>query len=240
MTLNGSLVPRSTQDRADRELAFRFAPYIFFADEEPFLPLLVGYTIFREEAQSLSFPKRRIERQHLPAWESVIEYAVWMDWDIGHLYELEHTWSYVGPNGDLVFSEGSWHGGWSPMTLDDDTMPCEGPHPIVYAQPGKHAFAPSPDWFVEIKENVIEATTLKAGEDGVLVQAMYGGRIQKTPRDDELAAAYCRRRIFTPSMKFTQRVDISREMLVPWETMFEWIPLRVNWWMEQLRSGAVS
>src|SRR5512147_2213367 len=131
MTLDGSRVPQSTQDRADRKLAFRYAPHIFFVDEEPFLPLVVGYTIFRDEAQSLSFPKRRIERQRLPEWESVIEYAVWMDWDIGHLYELEHTWSYVGANGELVWSEGSWHGGWSPMTLDDDSIPCEGTHPIV-------------------------------------------------------------------------------------------------------------
>jgi hypothetical protein len=37
-------------------------------------------------------------------------------------------------------------------------------------------------------------------------------------------------------MKFTQRVAIQRELLVPWPQLDKWIPARVNWWLEQLRA----
>jgi putative hydrolase of the HAD superfamily len=95
---NFNSLDRTIGSDADYQLALRHAPYIRFDDREPFLPSVVGYTIFRESGASASFPRQI----HLDAEvATVIEYAIWWDWDIGHLYELEHVWVYVNP-----------HGGW--------------------------------------------------------------------------------------------------------------------------------
>ena len=76
----------------DRALALQFAPMLRMDANEPLVPIALGYTVFREDRDSPSFP-RRIELP--PACEFAIEYAIWWDWDIEHLYELEHVWVYV-------------------------------------------------------------------------------------------------------------------------------------------------
>ena len=47
-----------SQNEPNRALAARYAPVICFDAQEPFLPLAVGYTIFREDGDSPSFPRR--------------------------------------------------------------------------------------------------------------------------------------------------------------------------------------
>jgi hypothetical protein len=232
--IDGEHLP-AAPDAPDLNLAADYAPHIFVADDEPFLPLVAGYTIFHDEADSPSF-RRRIERAGLPAWTTCIEYAIWWDWDIGHLYELEHIWSYVGADGGLVWAEGSMHGWQNALTLDDETIPHHGTHPVAYAQPGKHAFAPSLDWFQEIWDTVLEDAGPKAGEGRVLVKDMYEDVITKTRDDDARVSAYLRRLAFTPALRFTRCCEISRDMLVPWPVLDAWIPARVNWWIAQLRS----
>jgi len=236
MKIDGSRLPVARGDPAGRQLAATYAPQIIFADDEPFLPLVVGYTIFHDEAESPSFP-RQIERAGLPAWATAIEYAIWWDWDIGHLYELEHVWSYVDPAGELVWAEGSWHGWQNAMVLEDGTFPHTGTHPLVYSQPGKHAFAPTPDWYTLILEDAVSEAGPKAGKDGVLVKAVYREQIQKTPEDDARVAAYLKQLAFTPSFRFTRPFTITPQMLVPWPVLNAWIPARVNWWLERLRRG---
>jgi hypothetical protein len=36
-----------------------------------------------------------------------IEYAIWWDWDIGHLYELEHVWVYLDADRQVIRGEAS-------------------------------------------------------------------------------------------------------------------------------------
>ena len=72
---------------------------------EPFLPLAAGYTLFRQSGPSPSFRQGfavdLAPPGHPPA-RLAIEYAIWWDWDIGHLYELEHVWVYVDEGGRVV------------------------------------------------------------------------------------------------------------------------------------------
>ncbi len=124
---------------ADHQLALQHAPYIRFDDREPFLPSVVGYTIFHEPGVSPSFPRQISLNSDVT---TVIEYAIWWDWDIGHLYELEHVWVFINQNGELVRGEASWHGGCRNMSLALDAD-----HVTLYSEPGKHAFAPTLDWF---------------------------------------------------------------------------------------------
>lgn len=51
-------LPSSAQDDEERALAAKYAPVIRFDAREPFLPLAAGYTIFRADADSPSFPRR--------------------------------------------------------------------------------------------------------------------------------------------------------------------------------------
>ena len=84
----------------DLDLARRHAPILLFDAREPFLPSAAGYTVFHTaDAASSSFPRYvRIEAPAVLA----IEYALWWDWDIQHLYELEHVWVMLDAAGTVV------------------------------------------------------------------------------------------------------------------------------------------
>jgi HAD superfamily hydrolase (TIGR01549 family) len=233
----GASLPAVAQDSADLDLAARYAPIILLDEAEPFPPVAVGYTIFRQPAASPSFP-RRLERAvgDVPPWATAIEYAVWSDWDIGHLYELEHVWTYVGADGNVVWVEASWHGWQNAMTLADGSLPLENTHPLLYAQPGKHAFAPTPAWYEEIKDKAVEECGPTAGKDGLLVASLFAGQLPKSPEAAALAARYLRARAFTPTFRFNRRFAISADILLPWPALAAWIPQRIAWWLEQLRN----
>jgi len=147
---------------ADWQLATRYAPIIKFDAREPFLPAAVGYTIFRADAPSPSFP-RQIELGNAAL---AIEYAVWWDWDIQHLYELEHVWVYLDEAGQVIRAEASWHGGYSEMTVDD-TLPLTGDKLTIFSESGKHAFAPSQGRLNARADKTKKACTRYAGTGGV-------------------------------------------------------------------------
>src|SRR5215207_3693683 len=123
-------------------LAARYAPLIRFDQREPFLPLAAGYTLFPADAPSPSFPRHvTLSAPDRRSAHLAIEYAIWWDWDIQHLYELEHVWVYLDASGQLIHAEASWHGGFQAMRYDA-VVPREGEHVLICSEPGKHAFAP--------------------------------------------------------------------------------------------------
>ena len=69
----------------EHKLAAHYAPFLKFDQREPFLPLTAGYSVILQCGPSPSFP-RTIEVE--PGGQ-VVEYAIWWDWDIVHLYELK-------------------------------------------------------------------------------------------------------------------------------------------------------
>ncbi len=220
------------QAAADHQLAARYAPILQFDALEPFLPSIVGYTIFRESQPSASFP-RQIE---LGASETAvcIEYAIWWDWDIQHLYELEHVWVYLDGNGRVVHAEASWHGGYHDMTVDG-VLPMTGEHLTLFAESGKHAFAPSRSWLEKCANTTQKACTRYAGVGGVWITPLFEDIIQtKAPLADRLVHTYLERLAFEPSLNFDQTFAISSEMLIPWAALFDWIPQRVAWWVAEL------
>ena len=133
-TLKGE--PRSTEEHA---LALRHAPLLRMDLREPFSPSAFGYTVFREDVDSPSFP-RRITLP--PGAASAVEYAIWWDWDIGHLYELEHVWVYLAADGQVIAAEASWHGEWNPMRTAAGAPPLQDGRVVLHSEPGKHAFSP--------------------------------------------------------------------------------------------------
>jgi len=226
------------QDESLRALAARYAPIICFDAHEPFLPLAVGYTILWKDDTSPSFPRRiELAPPGKPAAAFAIEYAIWWDWDISHLYELEHVWVFVDKDGRVVRGEASWHGGYHDMAVKE-RLPLEGERMVILAQPGKHAFAPSRDWFStpERQRAIRNLTTRWAGAGGVLVTPLFEGKIvSRTPYANSLVHTYLERRAFEPTWDFSRRFVIGEELLVPWPALQAWIPERVAWWVAELK-----
>jgi glycerophosphoryl diester phosphodiesterase len=225
------------QDEKERALVARYAPIIRFDDREPFLPLAAGYTVFRGTGPSPSYTKGRevdlAPEEHPPA-SLAIEYAIWWDWDIGHLYELEHVWVFVDEDGHVVRGEASWHGDYNDMRLDGQ-LDLEGDRLAVYSEPGKHAFAPTPQWFEEQWQGRKRTSSgFMAGVGGVLVASYFEGQIQKTPLNDRLVHTYLARQAFEPSWQFDKRFRFTPQMMVPWPALRAWIPIRVNGWLYRL------
>jgi glycerophosphoryl diester phosphodiesterase len=136
----------------------------------------------------------------------------------------------------VVRGEASWHGDYHDMrhqgnlALVDDRL-------VVYSEPGKHAFAPTPEWFIKRREERVRSeTSALAGCGGVLVARYFEGMIPKGPLEDLLVRSYLSQRAFEPSLDFSRTFEFSPDMLVPWPALLEWIPTRVNAWLDRLRA----
>ncbi|MGB9682521.1 MAG: hypothetical protein ACP5RW_00560 [bacterium] len=202
------------------ELCLKYAPIIMFDEKEPFLPIKVGYTIFSRNSKSSSFPREIIlDEKEVYA----IEYAIYWDWDIEHLYELEHSWVYVGEDNNIRRVEASWHGGYHLM----DNVEMRNGHPVIYSQPGKHAFAPTPSWF-EPRERFIPSCSIHAGIGGLLVTDIFKGRLEKTLDKDELVLNYLSRYAFIPTFNFRKEFRFTKELFLSWDELYVWIPKRIE------------
>ena len=225
---------RAPQIDADHALARRYAPLIRFDQNEPFFPSAVGYSVFRADAPSASFPRDIALAADIAF---AIEYAIWWDWDIGHLYELEHIWVYVDKAGALADAEASWHGSFHKMRDENGRLPLEDGRLALYSEPGKHAFAPSPRRLLERKAKTIASCGSHAGAMGVHVTPLFAGIIRDdTPINDRLVHTWLERQRFVPAFAFSQTFDLRRADLVPWSNLFNWIPARVARWTEHLRA----
>jgi glycerophosphoryl diester phosphodiesterase len=226
-----------SQDGSERTLAARYAPVLSFDAREPFLPLATGYTVFRHSGPSPSFRQGftvDLMPQGQPPACFAIEYAIWWDWDIGHLYELEHVWVYVDDVGHVVRCEASWHGGYHDLRHEGQ-LALEGDHVMVYSEPGKHAFAPTPDWFRERRKKLKRSETSElAGVGGVLVARYIKGKVKPTPLKTRLVHTYLAQHAFEPSWEFTQVFYVTPEMLVPWPALRDWMSVRINHILERL------
>jgi beta-phosphoglucomutase-like phosphatase (HAD superfamily) len=213
----------------DLALALRHAPLVWFDDVEPFLPQAVGYTVLRRPGHSPTF--ERFLRLDVPGGRTaaaVIEYALWTDWDIQHLYELEHVWSYVDGAGRLIHAEASWHGEWTPL-VEGGLLSAEDERPVAYAQPGKHAMAPDPRAFTSIDayRMLVAHEARPPSRDGLHDGVALRGRLRRTVRRDALARAYLHTHTFEPTFHFGQLWDGRTAPFEPAERLMDGIPARI-------------
>ena len=219
----------------DHALAIRHAPLIRFDAREPFLPQAVGYSVFRRTAKSPSFPRQLAFDAGIDA---VIEYAIWWDWDIQHLYELEHVWVYIDHDDTVARVDASWHGDWNEMLDDNGGPPLHGSRPLVYSEPGKHAFAPSPERLIQRKERTVKSCGSHAGRMGVHVTPLFQGIIsERKPLQNRLAHTWLEWQRFSPSFDFSREFDLRAAHFLPWSALFAWIPGRVARWTQHLRAS---
>lgn len=221
--------PPAETPNSEHALAKRHAPILYFDRLEPFLPVAVGYTVFTAAGESPSF------KRTIPLPEGVmtaVEYAVWWDWDIQHLYELEHLWVYLDVDENIVSGEG----GFRILESNDKKMPLEQGRLVAYSEPGKHAFAGRPAQLGGRKLITEVCCRGLAGNGDVLVNDMFEGRINASRLQRRLTRRFMKAQAFTPSYDFAKRVDLQNVPLVTWAALKAWIPERVNGWLEQLET----
>lgn len=218
---------------ADAALARRHQPRLMLDRAEPFRPLAAGYAVYREEGQSLS-SKFRIR----PQAHAVIEYAIWYDWDIQHLYDLEHVWVHVDEAGAVVKVEASRHGARRAMVRPDGSLPLEHGRPVLYSEPGKHAhWADNGEMHVKSGTLIEAMCGAFAGEQGVHLSNRFSdaGLISASALENRLARLKMKRAAFVPSWDFARSGDEQGGIaLVPWAVLEQWIPKRVARLVEDL------
>ncbi len=219
-------------DSQKKALFARYAPHIYQDLREPFPVRFLGCTAFTEKQPSQSFPKWAPDPAAEGA-EIILEYAVYFDYDIQHLYDLEHIWVGVDAQGKVNACWCSFHG----MRLLASGVPgfrLEGEHPVLYSQPGKHAMLPNPELF-GLHPDFRTACGPGAG-GGLLVPAMFADVMASTQQLDEKIRCHIRQSYaFTPSLEF-QREILVPEQFISWPELKQRIPQLVAQQIAQVES----
>lgn len=219
---------------ADIELARRLAPVIRFGDNEPFLPSRVGVSVLTAPGRS---PSATLDITFEPGVAKVVEYAIWWDWDIQHLYELEHIWLKLDANDQVASVEASAHGGIFPMTISEGALPLEGGRVTLVSAPGKHAFSATPEGQMPAAEITSVSCQELAGRGTILVNDMFRDALAGlTAEDHRVVKRYLQARAFLPSFQFNQRFDLSTVEFSSWADLAAWIPGRVKAVLAEVRA----
>ena len=219
---------------SDLALAAAYVPYLRYDKAEP-IPLEgIGYTIYRETAKSPSCP-RTIE---VPEGGVAIEYAFYYDFDIQHLYDLEHSFVYLDGEGEIAGVESSFHGFFL-NSMIEGVLEFDGNHPVLYVQPGKHAFLPCGNYFQLIIDRN-DACNKNAGKAGFLVAPMFVGRLFTNEEMDRKVEEYIRGNYsFTPTWEFVAKSPDGRketEILIPYQELEQMIVERLSDWSEKIKA----
>lgn len=211
----------------------KYSPYIYFDENEPFYPVKVGYSIFKKPGESKSFIRKINFDTNIVDY--VIEYAIYWDYDIQHLYELEHVWVFVSKNGELVDGEASFHGWYLKALLKDRSNIEDKTHMAIYSQPGKHAFLPRPE-YLELIPDLRSATYDSAGNSGLIVTSIFKGIYETNDEINAMVRDYLRNYGFRPTMRFEKYI-IPEDIIITWEDLFIEIPQRIADRLEEIRRG---
>lgn len=209
----------------DLVLARRHAPVIRFAENEPFLPSRAGISILHEPGPSPSAPHQIFFEEGVAR---VIEYAIWWDWDIQHLYELEHVWVKLDAAGNLAGVDASRHGKLHAMRRPDGSLPVEEGRVTLFCEPGKHAFHAAQAPLLELKQNLIRQNGPLAGAGTILVNHMFRDQFPDFTREDHRAVKrHLQDRAYLPSLRFTQLFDVAGIEFLSWPGQHAYISRRV-------------
>ena len=200
----------------EKKLVKKYLPYLLINKKEPFLPKKVGYSIFTKTTESPSFKRMiKIDKQKV---DFVIEYAIYWDYDIQRLYDLEHVWIYIDKEGQVVDCEVSFHGRYL-KGLKADQSNRLGNHVLLYCQAGKHAFAPYHEVF-EVLPNYIEAASTTRRDEGLLVTDILKGKIMTSELINQKVNEKLAQYKFMPSNEYWM-YEIEEDQLTTWGQLHE-------------------
>ena len=219
---------------SDLALARQLAPRIRFARNEPFFPSKVGVTVLDAPRQSPSAP---LAITFEPGVAKVVEYAIWWDWDIQHLYELEHVWLKLDDNDAIVGVDASAHGKLYPMVLADGALPLEDERVTLYSVPGKHAFHASADPILERRDWLTASCTSMTSAGHVLINHMFKEAFATLTAEDHRAVRrHLQNSAFMPAFDFSAAFDLSTVDHISWPDLHAFICQRVPQVLAQVRA----
>ena len=212
--------PPAAATGPDIELARRHAPILQLDSAEPFRPVAVGVTIYSGPGKSVS-SKFDITPEAGP----VIEYAIYWDHDIQHLYDLEHVWIHLDWDGRVVRVDGSQHGRRLRLAAE-----LEGDRVTLCPEPGKHALFAAPADLRTQAEAMGHMCGPAAGEGGIHTANLFGAAAfgDPAPASHRLARLYLKRRAFAPAFDAAIPLDLQGCALLPWTVLAAWIPRRMR------------
>lgn len=214
-----------------------YVPRLRYDRAEPFGLEGVGCTVYTagDEHRVVKSVSSRLEIELEPG-ETVIEYAFYYDFDIQHLYDLEHVFVRLDREGGISGVLGSFHGKFLDNLIEGETE-FEGSHAVLYVQPGKHAFMPAPHYF-KLAPDRDRCCLERAGRDGLLIAPMFEGRLATDEAFDRKVERYIRENYaFTPTWEFSGRYPHLRraeDVLMTWEELDGLIVRRVTDWKHKL------
>ena len=214
----------------EKRIALEYAPILHMDEGETIPVRAVGYTVFRQTEKSVSFPGRAVRVPENAAF--TVEYAYYFDYDIEHMYDLEHIWVTVGKQGEVLSAEASFHGKYLVLLVPGlhGTVAPTGRHVHAFCQPGKHAFLPAgelfrlvPRWDVCCME---EAGGPVLIGNPFLASRSPTGRDLFTPTagDDARGSRYIREHLaFRPTLRFLETV-LPEGLYMTWDKLYALIP----------------
>ena len=157
--------------------------------------------------------------------DCILEYALYFDYDIQHLYDLEHAWVAVR-DGMVTKCWCSFHGMRLCASGVGDLYQEEDGLPLLYIQPGKHAVLPDPRLFGLHSQANTCCNSLCGG--GLLIPDMLADQMETNPQQDRLIREYIRRSFsFTPSWEFIPE-PVSPARVTSWAELKKAIPSYVR------------
>lgn len=223
-----NLNQRKDHTMTEQELFQKYCPLLKEDEHEPFHITGIGCRLFTESGKSPT-SNYRIE---LPGkGYKAIEYAFFWDYDIQHLYDLEHAFVYLDKENRITDLISSFHGRF----YRQSDVCFDGVRPILYIQPGKHALMAHPEYF-RLFPDLESACNVKAGADGVAVPDFIKG-VEHDKNDDAMTERYIKERFsFSPSGAYKTAAD-PRGLIVSPESLLEFITGSVNRELEVIRAS---
>lgn len=215
-------------NESHRQLVLKYQPRILMDQADPFPVRLIGCTVFSEPGMSPSFRNLRLDPQAVGAkW--IVEYALYFDYDIQHLYDLEHIWVAIGEDGAVTDCQCSYHG----MRMHASGLSCfrvEGTHPVLYCQPGKHAFLPEPELF-HLHCQFHTCCRETAG-GGLLIPEMLRDKMETDEARDTAIRSYIRENFTFHLTESYIPQTLEEDIFVSWPELKEAIPQLVQTQLE--------
>jgi len=205
-------------------------PILYYDTNETLLPLKIGYTLYSAKEfcdyfTSNTFSRTLFFMKELTGLNEdtahIIEYSLWYDCDIEHLWELEHLWIYLDKKLNTIKLEGSRHANIVELDIDKK----------IYIEPGKHGHFQGPvtprlkalstHICTHPGNNKLDFGVIKAPDF-----AEFRDTLEKTHRSRDLqnkAQEYITKYRFTPSFTFDKKFAPPNSMLLPWKTFKEYV-----------------
>ncbi|WP_319568027.1 HAD family hydrolase [Cohaesibacter marisflavi] len=221
-------------DAATALLARQLAPILLCDKLEPFEPAVVGISHLKRGETSPSFKHMNPFTRAPNRTFSILEYAIWWNGDIQHLYELDHVWIYLNENNTPIHITASAHG----EMIDISQSNWQDRQIRLFCEPGKHALAPTSAEIIAKQDWLNDVCTNPDKIIGFEIPAEFTDHMSfLSPYDDFLAHDFLRKKCFTPSYSFEKSFDLSKVPFVSWGELEILIPRLLRDQTELLRKN---